>query len=338
MKVSNLAMALAATAMFPVSATAHKTGAHSPATAQSNPYASINARLPADAQGVVTGVNAFSLALYKRTIAPGDNLFLSPASISTAMALAYRGARGKTAEELRGALHYGASPGTYFRASARVFATMSSSARGGVLKTANSIWVQDDMPLKPDYQLDVQREMKASLHRSNFKSNPDHSRQNINAWVANSTNNRITDLLAPGDLNNATRAVLVNAIYWKGRWDWPFDKSKTQIKSFTRLDGTNQPTWLMQKRSYFSVIERGGVQAIMLPYIGGAMSMVVFLPHSPKGLPKFEDGLTDLELARWLNALSVAPQRDTILTFPALRAQNRTVRTPRQSGHCGVAC
>ncbi len=192
----------------------------------------------------IAGINAFSLDLYKRTLTRGDNLFLSPASVSTAVSLAYRGAVGKTADELRRVLHYTADPGAYFRASADVFATMNFSGEGNLLQTANAIWVQDGMPLNPDYLADVQRYMEAGLQRTEFPRRSRRSRAtDINSWVATATRDRITGLLQEGDVTKDTRAVLVNAIYWKGRWASTFDALATRTWSPSPgLDGVDQPT------------------------------------------------------------------------------------------------
>lgn len=279
--------------------------------------------LSPEAKDAVAGANAFSLDLYKRTLTPGENQFLSPASVSTAVALAYRGAVGQTADELRRVMHYGAAPDTYLRASGAVFATMNFCGPSRILQTANAIWVQDGMPLKPDFLADVQTDMGASLRRTDFRTDPDKSMAEINTWVAAATRDRISDLLLKGDVTIHTRAALVNAIYFKGRWDAAFDASHTRREPFTQLNGRRQRTWLMHQRGGFAVVERRDVQAIDLPYAGDEVSMVVFLPRSPHGLTKFEDGLTDQALRNWFDGLDQAELRDTVLTLPKVHLERR---------------
>ncbi len=318
MKATTLAAAAAALAMLSTLAAAQEAAAVSPTVAPCDPT-TISAKLSPEAHDAVAGINAFSLDLYKRTLTPGDNLFLSPASVSTAVALAYRGAIGKTADELRRVLHYNAAPDAYFRGSAGVFASMNFCGPSRVLQTANAIWTQDGMPLKPDYVADVQ----AGLQQTNFRAHPEKSRADINAWVASATHDRITGLLQQGDVTEDTRAVLVNAIYWKGRWGSTFDEDGTKTEPFTLPDGKKQPTPLMHQRAHFAVVERGGVQAIDLPYVGGEVSMVVFLPRTSKGLPEFEARLTDQQLASWFGALGAAEVRDTVLTMPKMHLEWR---------------
>ncbi|MEP7008214.1 MAG: serpin family protein [Sphingomonas bacterium] len=285
--------------------------------------AMILANLPPDAQSAVSGINAFSVDLYKRTLVPDKNLFLSPASVSTAMALVYRGAVGTTGDKLRNVMHYNAAPNAYFRASAPIFASMNFSGNGRMLQTANSIWIQQGMQLKPDYLADVQSFMKAGLWQTDFQHDHEKSRQDINAWVASSTHDRIVDILEPGDLTELTSAVLVNAIYWKARWLQTFAKDETEPGRFTRLNRSKVTTPLMHLRTYFSVVERGGVKAIDLPYVGNEASLVVFLPNSSNGLKKFEQKVTAEELDTWFSALNAAEPRDTVLTLPKMHLEWR---------------
>jgi serpin B len=321
-KLIILAAAVVALALLPALALAQETSSVPAPNAPCDPKAT-SAKLTPEAHDAVAGINAFSLDLYKRTLTSGDNLFLSPASVSTAVALAYRGSVGKTADELRRVLRFNAPPDAYFPASAGVFASMNFCGPSRVLQTANAIWVQDDIPLKPDYVADVQRYMGVGLQRTDFRANPEKSRSDINAWAATATHDRITGLLQQGDVTDDTRAVLVNAIYWKGRWDSTFDASGTRTEPFTQLDGEVQPTPLMHQRADFAVVERSGVQAIELPYVGHEVSMVVFLPRSSHALPKFEAGLTDQELKDWFDALDAARLSETILTLPKVHLEDR---------------
>lgn len=311
----------AALAMSPVATIAQDAASNSAANAQADPYATIDARLPPDAQAAVTGINAFSIDLYRLGLRDGTNLFLSPASVSTAVALAYRGAAGRTADELRKVLHYAALPDAYFRASAAVFATMTFSGNGRLLQAGNAIWVQDGMPLKPDYLADIATSMKAGVQRTDFAADPEKSRVDINRAVATATHDRVARLLEPGVVTHETRGVLVNTIYWKGRWQHPFPADATLNEPFWRLGGGTQSTRLMHQRGSFVVVERNGVQAITLPYVGGEVDMTILLPRAATGLPKLEAGLTGDELARWFAMVDHAAPRDSILTLPRMHLE-----------------
>ena len=281
------------------------------------PMTTIRASLDQDGQNAVDGVNAFSLDLYKREIKPGQNLLLSPASVSVAVGLAYRGAVEQTADELNRTLHFNAPPAEYLRADAQLLAAMNFSGPGRELRSANSVWLQTGMPLKPDFEADIARYAKAGIARTDFTKDAQASRLTINHWVEQATHDKIRDLLRPDDVTSNTAAVLVNAIYWKGKWWSTFDKAQTKVEPFTTADGKKVPTSLMHRTADFQVLERDGVKAIRLPYRGGEVDMVIFLPNSPGGLIKFEQRLTWPNLKRWLDDLKDR-SRETIVTLPKL--------------------
>lgn len=292
-------------------------------TPPDEPIRTVHAEIDADAKSSITGMNTFSLDLYRRTLAAGDNHFLSPASVSIAVALAYRGARGATATQLEKALHFGKPPGDYLRAGGQVLETMAFAGPRRELRTANALWLQEGMPLLPDYERDVTTFARAGLRRVNFAAAPDAARLEVNGWVADSTRGRIRDLLLPSEVSRDTRAILVNAIYWKGAWIREFDKGQTKIEPFTQLNGDRVPIPLMRQQSRFRVLQQGGVRAILLPYVGNEVEMAVFLPDSATGLPKFEQRLTARALSDWLDRLAAAGERETMLTLPRIHIEWR---------------
>jgi serpin B len=276
-----------------------------------------------DAKTAIAGINAFSLDLYRRTLSFPENHFLSPASVSVAVGLAYRGARGVTALELEKTLHFGKPPRDYLRANGQVLDTMSFAGPLRELRTANAVWLQNGLPLLPDFEKELTTFAKAGLQRVDFRGDAKAARFRINGWVAERTRDKIKDLLQPDDATNKTRAILVNAIYWKGAWASEFDKRQTKPEPFTMLTGDRAIVPLMHQRSYFQVMERDGIKAILLPYVGYEVEMAVFLPNATKGLPAFEKNLTTGRLSKWLNGLATADQRKTDLTMPHMHVEWR---------------
>lgn len=272
----------------------------------------------------IDGINTFSLELYKRRATPGKNLLLSPASVSAAVGLAYRGAVGETAEELARTLHFGASPIDYLRINGHLLATMNISGEGRQLKAANAVWLQSNMPVKADFEADVARYAKTAFERVDFKSNPDAARGRINLWVEDATSGRVKNLLQPLNVRRNTSAVLVNALYWKARWAAPFDKAQTRDEPF-KLGGGGKVVMPLMHRdaTAFQIVERQGIKAIRLPYAGGEVSMVILLPDAARGLDRFERDLTTADFRAWLSDLRDAPARPTILALPKLRLDSR---------------
>lgn len=300
------------------------------AGAQATPPARQAAQVSLDASGkqAVEGINAFAVDLYKHSISRERNLLVSPASVSTAIGLAYRGAKGITADELRSVMHFDALPEAYLPADAAVLASLNFAGDGQVLRVSNAVWVQQDLPLRQDFLADMTVYARAGLQRIDFGRDPDAARLAINQWVATATNNRIKELLQDGDVSADTRSELVNCIYWKGRWESPFLVPATKMEPFTALDGSATNTALMHQSEEFPVVERDGVKAIALPYQGFDVSMIVLLPDTPSALPSFEHALTAAALNSWLDELDHAAPRETALTLPKMHIEWRRDLVP----------
>ncbi|MDB5674190.1 MAG: serpin family protein [Sphingomonas bacterium] len=272
--------------------------------------------LSKESTAAVRGINAFALDLYKTNSEPAANLFLSPASVSTAIGLAYRGARGRTADEIRATLHYPAGPRDYGPGNGEVLRALQLRTGARVVNIANALWVQQGMTFAPDYLADMRSAYGAGLNQIDFLADPDAARLRINSWVEEQTGNRIRGLLQQPDVSQLTRAVLVNTIYMKAPWASPFAATATRDQPFTLLDGGHVFTPLMTQRSWFRTIERGGVQAIALPWQGGELEMIVLLPKSAGKLPRIEHALDSARLDAWVSDLNAARGVDTILTLP----------------------
>lgn len=283
----------------------------------------IPAVLNDEGKQAIAGTNRFTLDLYKRLLSPSENVFVSPASVSTAIGLAYRGANGATANELQSALHYSASPRAYLAADASVLKTLNFSGEGRELHVTNALWIQQGLPLRADFLADIQTYAEAGLQRVDYRHDPDAARQTINRWVAAATNDRIKDLLHVPDVTATTRAALVNSIYWKGRWETGFYAGDTKSEPFAQIGGKPVMAPLMHRQASFQSVERDGIKAIQLPYAGREVAMVVLMPNSSSALPHFEEGLTAEKLARWISDLDGAYPQDTVLTLPKMHLEWR---------------
>lgn len=237
--------------------------------------------------------------------------------------MVYRGARGVTASELEKTLHFGKPPREYLRANGQVLDTMSITGPRRELLTANAVWLQTGLQLLPDFEQELTTFAKAGLQRVDFQRSANAARLRVNGWVAELTRNKINDLLNPGDVTDRTRSILVNAIYWKGAWANEFSKNQTKLDRFTPLAGDRVIVPLMRQQSDFQVMERDGIKAILLPYVGDEVEMAVFLPNAAKGLPNFEKKLTTDLLANLLRDLANTKLRATILTMPKMRVEWR---------------
>ena len=267
---------------------------------------------------VARGSNAFALDLYREVAKPGENLFFSPASISLAMGYAYRGTDGQTAEQLRQVMHFPGGPEAYLKGAGALDRTMQISGEGRELRSANAFWVRDDFTLVPGFRADLEREASGAFNSADFGNDPEGARQEINSWVAGQTNDRIGELIPENVLDTLTASVLVNAIYWKADWLYPFPAGDTQEEPFFLADGTEITTDLMNAFEDLRGIKRGSVKLVELPYKGGEVSMVAILPDKPDGLARLESRLSASRLERWLEALDEAEPFNTVLTLPKM--------------------
>src|SRR5947209_8005102 len=154
----------------------------------------------ADQAAVVRGTNRFGLELYARLRQGEGNRFLSPYSISAALAMTSAGARGRTLEQMASTLHL---------------------PEQGQLHPANALWGQKGYPYKQDFLELTRKHYGAGLRQVDFAGATEQARQAINAWVEEQTQDKIKELLKPRVLTGDTRLVLTNAIYFKGDWASP---------------------------------------------------------------------------------------------------------------------
>ena len=250
---------------------------------------------PADLAALVAGQTAFAGALYARCARDGENLFLSPASVSAALTVVWAGAAGETRRELAEALRLPALAVERLDAAAGALAALSNAAPGVTLDTATALFAEEGGGLRPEFAELVASRYRAEVRPVDF-ADPARTAAAIERWVQKRTRGRIAvrgaDLIGPG-----TVLVLLNAIYFRGTWANKFDADDTRTAPFFHLDGSHTPARFMFQCGSFSLVDVAGGRALELPYKGGAISMVVVLPDRVDGLPAMEAGLPDI-LAR----------------------------------------
>jgi len=263
--------------------------------------------VPAGEARVAEGNTDFAFALYQRLAgeSPKGNLFLSPYSISSALAMTYAGARGPTAAEMASVLHFGRDADALHSSFSRLREQLASPADNSFeLAVANRLFPAKGFQLLDSFVALARDRYAAPVEQLDFAGATEASRQRINSWVAGQTHDRIRDLLTQGVIDADTAMVLVNAIYFKGVWQQQFDKRATGKMAFSSQGKTlNVPfmTGTVKDASYGEV---DGVQLLELPYKGGQLSMLVALPEGIDGLAKLEGSLTRDRLDAWLRALA----------------------------------
>jgi serpin B len=296
-----------------------------PAMPQMKPAPRQGAKVTSDMDALVKGNNAFAMDLYARLIEGDKNLFCSPYSISTALAMTYGGARGQTAEQMARILHFAIDPAKLHPAFGTLIEDLNTSGKRGnyrmfELVVANAIWCQSGYPFQPAFQELVKAHYGAGLNQVDFEKATERARQTINAWVARQTNDKIKDLIAAGMLNEMTRMVLTNAIYFKSNWADQFEKEATRDEPF-HLEGNQDVTVpMMHQQHRMNYMEGDRFQMVEIPYLGHQLSMVVLLPRREAGLAEFEKTLTADSLDKWLDALK---SRKVDLSLPRFKTTSQ---------------
>jgi len=285
---------------------------HTSATAAETPTVAA-----ADRAAAVEGNNAFALDLYAQLRTQGGNLFFSPESISTALAMAYAGARGDTASQMAKTLHFTLPPDRLHPAMGALLADLNATHQGYRLSVANALWAQQGYPFLPGFLDLTQRNYGAGFNPVDFKGDPEAARLTINQWIERKTEDKIKDLLQRGALTPRSTLVLTNAIYFKGDWTTPFDKVLTKDEDFHLTSSQNVKAPLMHRTAGFSYLDGGTFQALEIPYKTRELSMIVLLPNDIGGLPALEQSLTAPAARQWLSQLRPVPK--VILTLPRFK-------------------
>jgi serpin B len=261
-----------------------------------------------DKAAVARDSNQFAFDLLARLDKKG-NLFFSPASISTALAMTYAGARGQTAEQMAKVLHLQLDAKRLHAAFAALMWEMQGEGkkRGCRLNIANALWGNKSTRFLPDFLQVMKDNYVAGLQQVDFAKSED-ARRDINAWVAQQTADKIKDLLHPGDLSPQTRLVLTNAIYFKGDWQHAFKGEDTYDQPFHVAPAEDVSVSMMHQQGEFRYFadEAKTFQILEMPYKDSELSMVVLLPARLDGLTQCEKMLDARSLAKWLTKMEAA--------------------------------
>ena len=272
----------------------------------------------ADKEIVVEGNNKFALDLYSQVKQKDGNLFLSPFSISTALAMTYAGARGNTETQMAETLHVSLSQERLHSAFLMLMEGLQVDlARGGYeLSIANALWGQEGYKFHEAFIDITKNYYGAGFKEVDFVKNTELTRQTINRWIEGKTKDKIKELIKPGILTELTRLVLTNAIYFKGRWMSQFKKESTKPEPFQLVSGDKAQVPMMNQAKEFNYSENETVQILEMPYEGDKLSMVIFLPKEKKGIRELENLLKAENLKDWLSTLR---KREVIVSLPRFK-------------------
>jgi len=286
---------------------------------------------PPDVKAVADANNRFALDLYGKLKNGDENLFFSPYSISTALAMTYAGARTSTAEEMAKTLHFDLPAERLHSAYAEMIRDLNEAGLGTAepgeagkkgdfqLSVANRLWGQKGEQFLKEFLDLTERSYGAGLSEVDYVGDTEGARKTINDWVEKQTADKIKELIKQGVLNAATRLVLTNAIYMKAEWLAKFKKQDTNPAPFFAAGGKEIQVPTMHQTSILGYAEMDNLQALELTYKGNRLSMIILLPEQKNGLAGLEKRLTPNNLSQWLAQLKPQKVRVALPKFKATR-------------------
>ncbi|MGP5550013.1 serpin family protein [Psychrobacter namhaensis] len=271
---------------------------------------------------VVSANNQFAIELYqqinKQPKQLDKNVFFSPYSLSTAMAMLYIAAEGETKQQIQKTFHY--PPLAILNPnSAALYNQFNKPNPNYDLSTVNNLWMRQDLSPSQTYLDTVQRYYGGQVTNLDFKNSPESSRQIINKTIAKHTKQMIPELLAKGSIESSTATVLTNAVYFKSEWAKPFGV-QGGTRPFHNLDGTMSSQEMMYKTAYFDYMENEHIQMVELPYKSNDLSMLIILPKSkePAAIQKLVADLNSNQVSQWTKQLE---NQEIFLVMPKFKLQ-----------------
>ncbi len=283
---------------------------------QSDPIELVAPDISKSWKTTVDGNSEFAWDIYQRLKGNG-NVFFSPFSISSALAMTYTGAKGKTADEMSKTMHFSTNVDSFSLAFNSILYNINKQANTDLVKVnvANSLWFSQKLKIKNEFTDNTKKYFGSESKVVDFDS-AEVVKNEINAWVESKTNKKIQNLILPGVLTELTRFVLVNAIYFKGLWEYPFEASETRKAIFTTSAQKKSEILMMKKSAHYKYYRNDLMQMIEIPYKNKVTSMIVILPKIEVGIDSLEQLLNQKTIADWQKRMT---SDEVKLSFPKFK-------------------
>uniref|UniRef100_A0A8C6DS73 Serpin family B member 8 n=1 Tax=Moschus moschiferus TaxID=68415 RepID=A0A8C6DS73_MOSMO len=206
------------------------------------------------------------------------NVFFSPLSLSSILTMVLMGAKGNTAAQMSQALCLNEG-GDVHQGFQSLLREVSTSGPQCLLRTANRLFGEKTCDFLPAFKESCRKFYQADLEELSFAEDTEECRKHINDWVMEKTEGKISEILGPGTVGPLTKLVLVNAIYFKGKWNEQFDRKHTRGMLF-KTNQEKKTVQMMFKQAKFKMghVEEVPAQVLELPYVGSELSMLILLP------------------------------------------------------------
>jgi serpin B len=244
--------------------------------------------------------NRLAFDLYKKlSVTNIENLFFSPFSIYSALALTYSGAGGNTKTEIQQVINITGNDTAFYRK----FSEINKVINNAPVDINNAAWVYNKLNLQEAYVNNLKNFFAADLKKTDFVNSPGKSCNEINEWVSEKTHGKINNALAPADINLLTRLIITNTIYFNAEWQKKFDKDFTQKNVFYNYGSEKDSVWFMRDGGEYRYYEDELLQALKIPYQYSNYSLVIFLPRHKDSIAQVESVMNNKKYEEYMNAL-----------------------------------
>ena len=230
-------------------------------------------------QEMVGSSNDFAFNLFREARDEKRSQILSPISITYALGMLNNGAAGETQQEINKVLGFSETGAeginTFCAKMLRRAGTLDEKTK---VMIADNIYMNKGFELLPAFKETVKTYYDADAETRDFADGK--TRDVINQWGSDHTMGMIKEVLTEDEFDPTAVSYLLNAIYFKGTWQYQFDKNMTQEEVFQHPDGTEEITWcsMMHQTATLDYLQTDDFQALRLPYGNGAWNMTVLLP------------------------------------------------------------
>lgn len=258
--------------------------------------------------------NGFTFKVLAKTKKPAENALVSGTSLRNALGTTYLGARTATAREMASALSLDNDPKIAARLARAELDAWQESKGSAELNIASRLWVDNDFAIQPDFVKMAETAFGAGPASVDYAT-PEDARKTINTWVGEKTKDKIPELLPQGSVDPRTQLVVTNAIWFKGRWQFPFPKSATKDEPFKTDASKSVTVPMMHLTDTFRAATQPGMKLLEMRYAESQLAMLVVLPDdpTPAALAKIEASIGPDTLEKWTDALASARVN---VTFP----------------------
>ncbi len=256
----------------------------------------------------ITELNQAGIELFQHLAKnnPQHNVFISPYSISNSLAMVYNGARVNTKEQIQNTLHFNKNLNSNNQLFKNINDVVLKRSSENDLLLSNAIWIEESYQIENTFSSVVTDCFKANAKSIAVKSEKDQikSSEQINAWVKQNTQSKIDNIISPKALDEDSRLVLTNAIYFKGTWEYIFEKNATRSNYFSSIDGGKSEQNFMNRQGQFAFFEEENYKVIEMPYANNEFSFIAILPSNVNNISNLETSLNANSLNLVLNQLN----------------------------------